>query len=316
MINQKKTDTEKVPSTLPVSGGGIIFLHKKQGVTSFQALGRIKKVLNTGKVGHTGTLDKFAEGLLILLTGKLTRMNALITDLDKEYEALIRFGRETDTLDPEGETVAEADPPTLKTIESVLNQFKGEISQIPPRYSAIHIDGKRAHELARSGKEVEMPSREITVHDLEILEYENNDLKLRVHCSKGTYIRSLARDIGIACGSRAYVQELVRTAVGPFSLDTAVDVENFKGPEDFYSWEEFFLRLGKSRILTLNELGLKRMKDGIPFRKEFLLEPSNDVDYHQIQQAEFLLLKDTEGILKAVLEYKNGRYQYKINLCG
>jgi tRNA pseudouridine55 synthase len=316
MTNQKKTDTKKIPSTLPASGGGIIFLNKKPGVTSFQALGRIKKVLNTRKVGHTGTLDKFAEGLLILLTGKLTRMNALITGLDKEYEALIRFGRETDTLDPEGETVAVADPPTLKTIESALNQFKGDISQIPPRYSAIHIDGKRAHELARSGKDVEMPSRKITIHDLEILGFEDNDLKLRVHCSKGTYIRSLARDIGIACGSRAYVQELVRTAVGPFSLDTAVDVEHFKGPEDFYSWEEFFLKLEKSRILTLNELGLKRMKEGIPFRKEFLSEQPGDADDLRNGKTEYLLLKDSEDALKAVLEYKDGRYQYKINLCG
>ncbi|MBF9017243.1 MULTISPECIES: tRNA pseudouridine(55) synthase TruB [unclassified Oceanispirochaeta] len=316
MIKQKKNDTGIISSPLPVGGGGIIFLHKKPGVTSFQALGRIKKVLNTGKVGHTGTLDKFAEGLLILLTGKLTRMNALITDLDKEYEALIRFGRETDTLDPEGETVAEADPPSLEAIESVIHQFKGEISQTPPRYSAIHIDGRRAHELARSGKEVEMPSREITIHDIEILGYENNDLKLRVHCSKGTYIRSLARDIGTACNSRAYVQELVRTAVGPFSLDTAVDVENFRGPADFYSWEEFFLKLGNSRILTLNELGLKRMKDGIPFRKEFLSVPAQDSIVLKNDETEYLLLKDSEGILKAVLEYRDGRYQYKINLCS
>lgn len=315
MTKQKKTDTDIISSPLPVGGGGIIFLNKKPGVTSFQALGRIKKVLNTGKVGHTGTLDKFAEGLLILLAGKLTRMNALITGLDKEYVALIRFGRETDTLDPEGETVAEADPPSLETIESVIHQFKGEISQTPPRYSAIHIDGKRAHELARSGKEVEMPSRKITIYDIEILGYENNDLKLRVHCSKGTYIRSLARDIGTACNSRAYVQELIRTAVGPFSLDSAVDVESFRGPEDFYSWEEFFLKLGNSRILTLNELGLKRMKDGIPFRKEFLSEPSRESTVLN-DRTEYLLLKDSEGILKAVLEYKDGRYQYKINLCS
>ncbi|MDC7239348.1 MAG: tRNA pseudouridine(55) synthase TruB, partial [Spirochaetales bacterium] len=220
-----------------------MFLHKKTGVTSFQALGRIKKVLATRKVGHTGTLDKFAEGLLILLTGKLTRLNALITGLDKEYEALVRFGRETDTLDPEGEVVAEAAVPSLEQIEAVMDSFRGKIQQIPPSYSAIHIDGKRAHELVRSGKEVEMPSREIEIFDLEILGYEAPDLKLRVHCSKGTYIRSLARDIGQACGSRAYVQELIRTAVGPFSLKEAVEVEDFAGPVSFYSWESFFGKL-------------------------------------------------------------------------
>lgn len=315
MTNQKKTDQKQKQSLPPAGGGGIIFLHKNPGVTSFQALGRIKKVLNTGKVGHTGTLDKFAEGLLILLTGKMTRMNSLITGLDKKYEALIRFGRETDTLDPEGETVAEADPPALEAIQSVLDQFKGEISQIPPRYSAIHIDGKRAHELTRSGRHVEMPPRDITIYDLEILSYKDNDLSLRVHCSKGTYIRSLARDIAVACGSRAFVQELKRTAVGPFSLESAVKVDSFAGPESFYPWEDFFTRLGNSRILVLNDLGITKMKDGIPFRKEFLSEPELLDDKAGAERSEYLLLKDEHDILKAVLEYKEGRYQYRINLC-
>lgn len=315
MTNKKKSDLIVHPSPPANGGGGIIFLHKPPGVTSFQALGRIKKVLNTGKVGHTGTLDKFAEGLLILLTGKMTRMNSLVTGLDKEYEALIRFGRETDTLDPEGDVVAEAEPPTLEAIRAVLDQFKGKISQVPPRYSAIHIDGKRAHELARSGQDVEMPSREITIYDLEILGYANGDLSLRVHCSKGTYIRSLARDLGIACHSRAFVQELKRTAVGPFLLSSAVKVESFEGPGNFYSWEDFFLKLGNSRILMLNNLGISKMKDGIPFRKDFLTDPGLFDVEEGTENIEYLLLKDSSGNLKAVLESRDGRYQYKINLC-
>ncbi len=294
------------PPAAPAAGG-IIFLHKKQGVTSFQALGRIKKVLNTRKVGHTGTLDKFAEGLLILLTGKLTRLNALITGLDKEYEALIRFGKETATLDPEGEVVAEAAVPSIEDLEAVLGSFKGTVQQVPPAYSAIHIDGKRAHELVRSGKEVEMPSREITIYDLEILSYDAPDLRLRVHCSKGTYIRSLARDLGLACGSRGYVQELVRTAVGPFSLESAVDVDGFNGPESFYSWEEFFEKLGNARVGILNERGLDLMKNGVQFSEDFLDEPFRGA-------GDMVLLKDKDGNLKAVLEEKGGKYRYKINL--
>ncbi|MDC7232284.1 MAG: tRNA pseudouridine(55) synthase TruB [Spirochaetales bacterium] len=309
-MNQKKNKPTDNPSS--GDGGGIIFLNKSTDITSFQALGRIKKVLNTGKVGHTGTLDKFAEGLLILLTGKFTRMNSVITDLDKEYEALICFGRETDTLDPEGETVAEADPPSLEEIQSVLDQFRGTIQQVPPRFSAIHIDGKRAHELARSGKEVDMPTREVTIHKLEILEYEKPCLRLQVHCSKGTYIRSLARDLGRASGSRAYVKALKRTAVGPFDLSEAVRAEDFKGCGDFVSWESFFLKLDNTCVLELNDRGIDKMRNGVTFRREFLSNPGS---LDTAGRCTRLLLKNNEGHLKAVLEPSGGGYKYKINLC-
>ena len=306
MTNLKNQTPDKHPSS-DQNGGGIIFLHKMPGLTSFQALGKLKRVLGTRKVGHTGTLDKFAEGLLIILTGKLTRLNSIITDMDKSYEALIRFGRETDTLDPEGETVATAPIPELEMIESKLSSFKGDIAQIPPRYSAIHIDGKRAHTLARSGQNVEMPSRNITIYALEILSYDAPDLKLRIHCSKGTYIRSLARDLAIACESRGVVQELVRTDVGPFNVENALRVDDFKGSEDFYPWEEFFLALGNSQTATLSDEGLGKVKNGVPFSEHFLTAPLK-------VKTDMILLKDQGNTLKAVLEMKGGKYQYKINL--
>ncbi|MDA3959000.1 tRNA pseudouridine(55) synthase TruB [Oceanispirochaeta sp.] len=306
MKNQKKQNPDKL-SYPDNTGGGIVFLHKMPGLTSFQALGQLKRVLGTRKVGHTGTLDKFAEGLLIILTGKLTRLNSIITAMDKEYVATIRFGTETDTLDPEGETVATADPPSLEIIESKLDGFRGELSQTPPQYSAIHIDGKRAHSLARKGQLVEMPSRKIFIYDLELLEYNAPDLKLRVHCSKGTYIRSLARDLGLACESRAFVQELVRTSVGPFKLENAVVVDDFRGIKDYFSWEDFFLTLGNASLAVLNEDGLEKLKHGVPFNEGFLTTSLEE-------ESEFILLKDKEGSLKAVLEMKDGHYQYKINL--
>jgi len=304
-IQTKKTHNES--SSSQKKGGGIVFLKKIPGQTSFQALGQLKRVLETRKVGHTGTLDKFAEGLLIVLTGKFTRLNSLITDMDKSYEALIRFGRETDTLDPEGETVALASPPSRETIENHLSAFTGDLQQKPPLYSAVHIDGKRAHAIARSGNVVDMPSRNISIRSLEIVEYSSPDLKLRIHCSKGTYIRSLARDLGLACDSRAYVQELVRTSVGPFQLEDALDIEDFKGPEDFYSWEDFFKKIGHSCVAELSPEGLGKVKVGVPFKEEFLSEGLK-------REEHYLLLKDGQGRLCAVLERRNGQYRYKINL--
>jgi len=289
--------------------GGIIFLRKESGLTSFQALGRIKKVLGTRKVGHTGTLDKFAEGLLILLTGKMTRLNALITGMDKSYEALIRFGRETDTLDPEGLTVAEAPVPDLDTITGKLEIFRGTINQTPPLYSAVHIDGQRAHVLARKGVDAEVPSRQVTIYGLEILSYDAPDLKLKIHCSKGTYIRSLARDLGRACGSRASVQELLRTSIGPFRLEEALRADDFSGAADFYPWQSFFKRLDVADMAVVNEEGIQKMAHGIPFRPEFLSAPA-------ALERELLILHDADGDLKAVLERRNGSYRYKINLCA
>jgi tRNA pseudouridine55 synthase len=163
--------------------------------------------------------------------------------------------------------------------------------------------------MARRGEEVRMPSRDIRIDELEILGYECPDLRLRVRCSKGTYIRSLARDLGKACGSRAYVQELRRTAVGPFRLEDAVDPEAFAGPEDFQSWESFFSVLEGTQIAEISETALEKMRHGVPFRPGFLKESIEG-------EPEMVLLKDGSGNLKAVLERKEGRYSYKINLCS
>ena len=197
--------------------GGLILLNKESGVTSFDALRDIKRALGTGKVGHTGTLDKFAHGLLIVLAGNALRLSKWFTSCDKMYEGRIHFGIETDTLDPEGSVIAEAKIPSREEIEQVLKQFTGEILQAPPLYSAIHINGKRASELARSGKTVEMKKRPVTVKKLEILSWQPPFADIHVHCSSGTYIRSLARDIALAAGSRGHLNSLLRTQVGGFS---------------------------------------------------------------------------------------------------
>lgn len=201
---------------------GIMLFAKAAGPTSFSSLGIIKKALGTGKVGHTGTLDSFAEGLLVVLVGKMTRLVPYITATDKKYLAVVAFGSETDTLEPSGVVVKEGPLPSRQQVEAVLPQFRGKIQQVPPAYSAIHVDGKRASDLVRSGATAQLPSREITIHSLELLDFDGGYGLLEVTCSKGTYIRSLARDIAMAAGTCGHLVALRRVSVGPFQLENAV----------------------------------------------------------------------------------------------
>ncbi|GHT68697.1 hypothetical protein FACS1894110_16860 [Spirochaetia bacterium] len=209
---------------------GLLLLNKKSGLTSFDSLNAVKKALGTGKVGHTGTLDKFASGLLVVLAGRAVKLTPWFSLCTKEYEGTIRFGAETDTLDPEGEIVAEGPVPSREALEKALPLFQGDILQTPPLYSAIHVDGKRASERARSGESLEMKKRPVTIHALELLSWEPPLARVRVRCSSGTYIRSLARDIALAAGSRAHLVALKRTQVAGFRL--TAEMEDSSGAPD------------------------------------------------------------------------------------
>ncbi|MDR2758593.1 MAG: tRNA pseudouridine(55) synthase TruB [Spirochaetaceae bacterium] len=202
---------------------GILLLNKPPGLTSFQSLDLVKKFFSTSKVGHAGTLDKFASGLLLVLVGRAVKLTPWVSGCDKHYEGIIRFGVETDTLDPEGIPVAQGEIPLKEVLEEVLPRFQGDIFQAPPAYSAIHLGGKRASQRAREGESVEMEKRPVTVYALDLLSYEPPLASVHVHCSKGTYIRSLARDIALAAGSRGYLQALTRTQAAGFYLSQALD---------------------------------------------------------------------------------------------
>jgi tRNA pseudouridine55 synthase len=236
---------EKTPS--------ILLIDKPASITSFTALSAVKRVYGK-RVGHAGTLDKFASGLLVVLTSSMTRLNQIFTDLDKEYRAWIRFGEETDTLDPEGAVVATAPIPTREQIEAVIDSFIGPIIQVPPVYSALHIDGRRASDLVRSGKEVTMEGRAVTVHSLTLISYEEGTLIADIHVSKGTYIRSLARDIGRACSSRAHLVDLVRTSVGPYRLEEAIDASDEEALRTAFTHTD-------SRLLRLSGMGRMESSD-------------------------------------------------------
>lgn len=213
----------------------IILFAKQPGETSFSSLFSIKRALGTQKVGHTGTLDSFACGLLVVCAGSLTRLAARITEFDKTYQAVIRFGTETDTLECTGSVVRTAALPSKAAVENAIQQFRGERMQRPPLFSAVHIDGRRASDVARRGEAAELPERRITVYDSQILEWKCTDdgvsaVRVLFRVSKGTYIRSLARDIAASCGSAAHLAGLYRTAVGTFSVE---DAAGFDLLEDF-----------------------------------------------------------------------------------
>lgn len=208
---------------------GVLLLDKPSGITSNAALQSARRLFSAAKAGHTGTLDPLATGLLPLCFGEATKFSADLLEADKTYEADILFGATTDTGDADG-TVLERRPVEFsrQNLEAVLPQFRGLIRQIPPMYSALKRDGKPLYELARQGIEVERAAREVTIHTLDLLNLAEDRCRLRVSCSKGTYIRTLAEDIGavLACG--AHLTALRRTQVGPLSVADALTLEQLQ----------------------------------------------------------------------------------------
>jgi tRNA pseudouridine55 synthase len=206
---------------------GIMFLAKPPGITSFQALGALKKKLETGKVGHAGTLDKFATGLLIAAAGNCTRLLPFFMAEEKEYLAQVVFGTGTDTLDPEGAPTTDGPVPARDEVERVLQGFRGEIMQRPPEYSAVHVNGVRAWRAARQGVAVNPPPRPVRVSSLILEDYTPPRAVLRVVCSRGTYIRALARDMAAVLGTCAHLGALERQRIGRFTLGEAVAPDDF-----------------------------------------------------------------------------------------
>jgi tRNA pseudouridine55 synthase len=207
---------------------GFAIINKPIGLTSFSLLGKLSGKLNKKvKIGHAGTLDSFASGVLVCLFGRYTRLSDYFMSSRKSYDALISFGTETDTLDPEGKITGYGIIPSIQMLLAVLPGFMGEIQQVPPRYSAIHLNGQRAYERVRKGQEFTLSPRAVTIYDLQLKSFEHGKALISVDCSKGTYIRSLARDIAVACGSRGHLVALLRTASVPFTCVEAVGLDEF-----------------------------------------------------------------------------------------
>ena len=202
---------------------GILNVNKEVGISSNKCVSLVKKALNTRKVGHTGTLDLEAYGVLPIVIGKATRVSDYLMDDKKEYITEAVFGKRTDTLDYSGEVLDTSDIVFDKDqLLEVMEGFKGEITQIPPMYSAIKVNGQKLYDLARKGVEIERKVRKVSIYEFEILEYEFPKAKFKITCSKGTYIRTLIDDLGDKLGSFAYVDSLCRSKVGDFFIENSV----------------------------------------------------------------------------------------------
>jgi tRNA pseudouridine55 synthase len=206
---------------------GWICLDKPYDLTSTHAVGRVRRLFNAQKAGHAGTLDPLATGILPIALGEATKTVAFMVDADKAYRFTIAWGRTTATYDREGETIAESDVrPTVAEVEAVLPRFVGEITQVPPAYSAIKVDGERSYDLARAGEAVELAPRIVTVHSARVADASDADhVTLEIECGKGTYVRAICRDLADMLGACGHVSELRRTRVGCFSDKTAVTLE-------------------------------------------------------------------------------------------
>ncbi|MEM7569801.1 MAG: tRNA pseudouridine(55) synthase TruB [Pseudomonadota bacterium] len=211
----------------PLSGW--LNFHKPLGMTSTQAVGKTRWLLGAQKAGHAGTLDPLASGILPIAFGEATKVLPFLVDARKTYRFEVTWGRATSTDDLEGETIATSDVlPDLQAIETALPQFIGSISQVPPAFSAIKVDGKRAYDLARAGEDVTLKARTVEVHELTLIDVQADRALFDVLCGKGTYVRSLARDLADALGTQGHVSLLQRRQVGPFGLEDAISLEKLE----------------------------------------------------------------------------------------
>lgn len=248
---------------------GIIIINKSKNCTSHDVVSKIKKILKVAKVGHTGTLDPNATGVLPILIGQGTKLSKYLINHDKIYEVTLKLGEKTDTADSEGNIIEKKDVDisliTDENIKEVLNKFLGKQQQVPPMYSAIKVKGKKLYEYARKGETVEVKPREIEIYNIEYISKNGLEIQFRVSCSKGTYIRSLCEDIAKEFNTVGYMKELNRTKVGKFSINQSISIEYIEENREnlnncFITIEEF---LKDKKSIELDEKRMKAFLNGV-----------------------------------------------------
>ena len=276
---------------------GIILINKQKNYTSHDVVNKVKKITKS-KVGHTGTLDPNATGVLPLLLGNATKISKYLINHDKEYEVLLQLGTKTDTADAEGKIIEEKDVNidslSEENVKKVLSTFLGKQKQIPPMYSAIKVNGKKLYQYARQGQEVEIKPREIEIYEIKLinLDKKQKQISLVVSCSKGTYIRSLCEDIADRLGTVGFMKELNRTKVGEFNIKDCVTIEEFEEKynkndfSDIITIEEIFKENPK---IELDNLNIKQYLNGVKIKV-----PAQDAIYRTYLNNKFIGL----GIVK------------------
>ena len=253
---------------------GIVIIDKPQGWTSQDVTARLRRVFATRRIGHGGTLDPMATGVLPVFVGRATRGVEFFEHAEKVYETTIRFGLTTDTEDITGKTITECEVHlTEEDLLAVLTKFRGDILQVPPMYSAIKVNGQKLYDLARKGREVERQPRPITIHELELLEFTGNEARLRVRCSKGTYIRTLCKDIGEALGCGGCMAALRRVEAGEYTLEGSIPLRQLLDVSEAGGDVEHLLRpvdtmFASHQKLSLNEKQARLVKNGNAFASD------------------------------------------------
>ncbi len=289
---------------------GIIIIHKEAGYTSADVVAKMRGICKQKKIGHTGTLDPEATGVLPVCLGSGTKLCDMLTDKDKEYVTELLLGVETDTQDATGRVLSEKTVNiTEAEVEQAVSSFQGSYMQVPPMYSAIKVDGKRLYELARAGKEVERDAREVIIHEIEILEQKLPVVKMRVVCSKGTYIRTLCADIGTRLGCGGTMQSLIRTRVGKFLLKDAVtlgELETLAGEDRL----ENVLLPVESVFENFPALHVKQEFHRLLDNGNSLF-PGQTLENKVFPEGQWVKIYWEEGKFAGIYAYENGRGWYK-----
>jgi tRNA pseudouridine55 synthase len=283
---------------------GVLVIDKPSGPTSFDVVRQVRFRLGVKKAGHTGTLDPMATGVLPICLGEATKVAGFITEGDKAYEALIKLGQETDTLDAEGKVTAEAPVPALTAalLEATLARFRGPQLQTPPMYSAIKIDGKRLYELARAGEVVEREARPVTVHELQLRDWSETEFRVSVACSKGFFVRVLAQELGRALGCGAHLKGLRRTRSGPFSLQQALSLDALMAPS-------FDLAAVSGRLVSMSEALVEL--PALRLSASEAAKVAHGVPLEVPAQQGLVRVLGPEDRLLAVAEVERGRLKYR-----
>ena len=281
---------------------GIVIIDKPQEWTSQDVTARLRRVFQTRRIGHGGTLDPMATGVLPVFVGRATRGVEFFEHAEKTYETVLRLGITTDTEDVSGTVLTQQEVSfTRERLDEVLAQFRGEILQVPPMYSALKINGQKLVDLARKGKTVERQPRPITIHELTLLSVEENDIRLRVRCSKGTYIRTLCKDIGEALGCGGCMAELRRVQAGEYTIDESVPLQvllECEHPEEYLRQLDTMFR--NYPAVTLTEKQEKRCRNG----NSFTLGIGDGTYRAYGQNGEFLMLAKVEaGVMSTIKSF-------------
>lgn len=276
---------------------GCLLIDKMPGITSAKLVGETKRKLGLSKLGHAGTLDKFASGLVLLLAGPATKLFQIFVGLDKSYRAKISFGSETATLDPEGEVVSRRAPPDLATIEQVLPQLLQQQLQQPPLFSALHVNGKRAYQRALSGEQLQLPGRAVKLLKYQINGWESNELDLTINCSSGYYVRSLARDLGRMSDSCAHLSALKRCAIGEFSLAGSSNLENIS-TDDMQSPLTLLKKIPACQLIAVD------------LHQQHLLTNGQLPAFDDLRATGYHVLHYQERLLAVVKKDENGKPQF------